>query len=611
MLNPTLTQAATPPPSTKPNTSWWQGIKDNLNKGYQGILEYVKNPFSGLSTYLKKGNNPDKSELDALRQKHFDLIAEEAKKANPDYNAVTKQITKDTKRYLQKIIKQEEEKLGKAPCKYTIVTLGSLARQETGPITDLEIAILPEKKDIETWKYFYQLTQNISDRLFLLGEHPDIGGKGLRMDEADNAPPHLRFFARNATPEQAKALLQQAIYNKHWDKIPYEGSRPFLATPEEFAEYSRENFTQDRAVLRKQKEQAFEREWAKAKKDPKNKKKLKTKDGQQELRNEIYFWLDQMYKPFSPRELKTANDAGKSLGRNTDRLCGDVPLFNKFKAKKNKILEAKNKGKELKSIIAKEKMVADINGIYQKGKSVFLTGELGKTLDLKRELYRFVEQFLTNLGFSHHCKTQNSIDIANELIGRGILSPEFGKKVIDFMQFATGLKLKEQSILKRQGFAAYFDQDEFNSDKEDLEKEIKNLKASLEYLKKATPDSADVAVKERELVKLEHKLEHLLEMAPGKIYSEEDVSRLKAMLPVAKEIFGEAVAWTQGKEKLGFDGKPVLAANPEPAPLPLATTQPKPLLFQANNPAPKAAEQVVAPTPAISIMEYLKKMFVG
>lgn len=605
MLYPTLTKTAQP--AAQQSSSWWQSIKDNLYQGYQGILDYVKNPFSGLTNYLKKESNPDKNELDALREKHFNLIAEEAKKANPDYNTVTKLITQDTKEYLQKIIQEEEKKLGKAPCKYTIVTLGSLARQETGPITDLEIAILPEKKDIETYKYFYQLTQNISDRLFLLGEHPDIGGKGLRMDEADNAPPHLRFFARNATPAQTNALLQQAIYNKHWDKIPYEGSRPFLATPQEFAEYSRENFTQNKNALRQQKREAFEREWRKALNDPKNKNKVKTEAGREELRNEIYFWLDRMYRPFNSRELKTANDAGKSLGRNIDRLCGDTRLFNQFKHKRENILSQKDThGKELKAKIAKSKMVLDINAIYQKGKSIFLTGELGKTLDIKRELYRFVEQFLTNLGFHHHCKTQNSIDIANELIGRGILSPEFGKKLIDFMQFATGLKLKEQSVIKRQGFAAYFDQEEFNSDKEDLEKEIKNLKASLEYLKKADPQSADIAVKERDLVKLEHKFDHLLDMAPGKIYSDEDVERLKAMMPVAKQIFNEAVAWTQGKEKLGFKDKSTVGQDIVQSPaLPKLEEQPKPLLFQATTELPLPAKK---DEPALTHMQYLRKM---
>jgi hypothetical protein len=561
--------------------NWWQTLKNKLSSAYVGILDKLKSPFVGLGNYFNQKDNQDKKAIDTLRQSHFDLIAKEFNSAKPDFNKTTKKITQDTKAFIQNILDEEIKKLGKPPCEFNVVTLGSMARQESGPITDLEIGFLLKEKTVASYQYFQQLAQNVSDRLFLLGEHPDIGGKGLRMDEADNAPPHLRFFARNATPEQAQQLVSEALAQRQFDKIPFEGSRPYLATFEEFANFSASNFAQNKQQLKKDKEAAFEREWLKAKRDPKNKQRLKTAKGEQAIKQEIRFWLDKMYRPFNMRELKTANEAGKKLGRNMDLLYGNPKLYQQFIQKREQHFKQKQpNGLTHRQNIAKSKMIEDIQDIHAKGKSVYLTGELGKTLDIKRELYRFVEQFVTNLGFYHHAKHQNTIDIVHELKNKGILSSTLATNLEDFIQFASGLRLKEQSVIKRQGFTAYFDQAEFDEDKEKLEKEIKNMEASIAYLQSGSHQPELMAAKQRDLVKLKVKLEHMLDMAPGKIYSPQDIQALKTKyLPMAKSLFKEATDWTNGKEKLGFESivKPALSlfelAKAKTQPLP----KPKPL----------------------------------
>ncbi len=544
--------------SSSTTSGWMQPIKNALYNAYTGIINFVGNPFSRLSNYFKKNTNPDRMDLDQNRNQHFQAIQAEALKSAPDYVTLAKNITEDTKKYITKMIDEEVKKLGKPPCEFSVITLGSMARKESGPVTDLEIGFLIKEKSVKNYQYFYQLSQNLSDRLFLLGEHPDIGGKGLRMDEADNAPPHLRFFARNVSQETAQQLVNQAVLNREWDKIPYEGSRPFLATPEEFASYSQPNFTQDKKqqaiICRKQ----YDLELAKALKDPKNAKKAKTIDGRKEIENETRFWVNQMYKAFSPRELRTANDAGKKLGRNMDLLHGDQTLYNRFIKKREGYFNKKEKnGKTLRQNIAIDNMAADIHEQIAKGKSVYVTGELGKTLDIKRELYRFTEQFITNLGFYHHCKNQNTFDIVNELRGKGILSNDLADKLGSFIQFSSGLRLKEQSVIKRQGHAAYFDQAEFDEDKKDLETEIKQLQDSIAYLEKAKQAPNIIAAKKRELVKLQNDYDHMLDMAPGKIFSNTDVELLKnKYIPIGQEIFKAATEWTQGKQKLGFTDIP-------------------------------------------------------
>ncbi len=558
-------------------SGWIQPIKDALYNAYTGIMNYVGNPFTHLANYFSKGQNPDRTQLDTLRNQHFSAINSEAKKASPNYVQLAKNITQDTKNYVNKMIDEEVKRLGKPPCDFSVITLGSMARKESGPVTDLEIGFLIKDKTVKNYQYFYQLSQNLSDRLFLLGEHPDIGGKGLRMDEADNAPPHLRFFARNATNEQTQELLNQAIMNREWDKIPYEGSRPFLATPEEFASYSQANFTQDKNELFAKKREQYDIELKKALNDPKNAKKAKTVEGRKQIENEVHFWINQMYRPFSARELRTANDAGKKLGRNMDLLHGNQAMYNKFIQMRETEFKKKEKnGKTIRQNLAKTKMADDVRDIIAKGKSVYATGKLGKTLDIKRELYRFTEQFVTNLGFYHQCKNQNTFDIVHELKDKGILSPALATKMADFIQFTSGLRLKEQAVIKRQGFAAYFDQAEFDEDKEDLEKEIKQLKSSIDYAEKAKQAPETIAAKKRDLVKLETEYTHMLDMAPGKILANSDVESLKQKyIPIATEIFKAAQDWTQNKEKLGFVSVPKQFTPAMKQALDFAKCQPK------------------------------------
>ena len=242
----------------QPSISWFQPLKDKFNAAYEGIISLLKSPFDGLSQYFSNSANPDQAKIEAIRKKHYGLIAQERQKAKPNYNDVTKTITRDIKQLVQELINEEIRRLGPPPCEYTIITLGSMARQESGPITDLEIGFLMKEKTVETYQYFEKLSQNLSDRIFLLGEHPSVGGKGFRMDEADNAPRHLRFFARNATPTEVRKLMNQAMLNRDFDKIPYEGSRPFLATPEEFAKYSDPGFKAEQEKML-MKEEALER----------------------------------------------------------------------------------------------------------------------------------------------------------------------------------------------------------------------------------------------------------------------------------------------------------------------------------------------------------------
>lgn len=528
--------------------SWFQTLKKAFYDAYEGIYDTISSPFRKLTTWWQ-GENQDKIKLEQMRAKYFQRIEDEQARPQSDYVKITKDISQETRDYVNQIVDEEIQKLGPLPCPFSIVTLGSLARSEAGPVTDLEIGFLIDKKNVDTYQYFYQLSQRLSDRLFLIGEHPDVGGKGIRIDEADNAPPHLKFFARNLTPEQNQQLLAEAIKNREWDKIPYEGSRPFLATPEEFADYSKIDFDQDKIQLSKIRKTAYEAELQKAMRAEIAKTGQPIgANRQKEIANEVRFWINNMYRPFSNREMKIATEAGTQLGRNIDHLYGDTDVSKRFFDRKNTILNEKQSSDPAaltrRQGIAKNCLIQDINDRIIKGDSIYVTGEIGKTIDLKRDLYRFTEQFVTNLGYYYSCQSQNTYEIMSELMQRGMVDLKLGRDIQDLIQFATGARLHQQKILGRQGFAAYIDDEKFQEDKQDLAEKMQRLESAIENLESLQYDPEVVSAKKRELHQLKVKYDHMLDMAPGRVISEENLALLKnKYAPMAKEIFTAAQAW--------------------------------------------------------------------
>ena len=78
-------------------------------------------------------------------------------------------------KFLARLYRESEATLGPAPCKYTVMGLGSMALQQITPYSDLEFAILMEdvedKPTAEVWReYFRKLTHLVHFRVINLGE---------------------------------------------------------------------------------------------------------------------------------------------------------------------------------------------------------------------------------------------------------------------------------------------------------------------------------------------------------------------------------------------------------------------------------------------------------
>lgn len=420
----------------------------------------------------------DRKELNDLRERNIARYFAARDAQNPDFVTIAHDVTEETIAYVKKRITQTIVELGAPPTDFALFTMGSMARQESGFYTDLEIGILVKEKNIKVVKYFQKFAQKLSDRFFLLGEHPDVGGKGLRMDEANNSPAHLHFFARYACEEQAKTLLKSALEKREFDKIPYEGSRIFIATPEEFAQHVNPNFlNQETMVPKEVEEDIFQQELDKALKAPENKGRDAT-----EITQEIKAQVHNLLKSLNPRE-KQISASVESLIRNIRFLYGDKRLFDEYIKKREVYLSGpprnanpfySNRRQEIAFLEMKKDMIKHMN----KPDSAIVTGKLGKQIDIKRELYRFPEQILTNLGFWYDLPEQNTTKIAQLLAEKGLMSKELSDMLIKAMNYFIGLRFKKQEVCRKQTHALTTTLEEYTEQKRGIGNRITEIKKS-------------------------------------------------------------------------------------------------------------------------------------
>jgi len=181
--------------------------------------------------------------------------------------------------------------------------------------------------------------------------------------------------------------------------------------------------------------------------------------------------------------------------------------------------------------------------------SIFLTGKVGDNVDIKRDLYHFSEQLLTNLGFYFDVKTQNTIDIVSELMKTGVISQEIGGKLQEYMNFMVGLRLKQQRVLSSQAHAVYLNEEAFQKDLKKLQGELTALDGNLTFLEESQSSDQALKAAKKAVTDKKHEMVELKKMAPGKIITPEEIEILNTKyLPFAMEIFQFSKDWISGKD---------------------------------------------------------------
>ncbi|MEO1219020.1 MAG: tetratricopeptide repeat protein [Bacteroidota bacterium] len=168
------------------------GYELQTNLAHQGLLAIRKAlvPNSSLDEIVKVQEEiaRDKQELEGLRvyarveaDELEGLLNQRSTPAEERANEATyiqrskelfHDIAERIKAFLARLYLESEQELGPAPCKYTVMGLGSMALQQMTPYSDLEFALLMEKcSDSESARlYFEHLTHLVNFRVINLGE---------------------------------------------------------------------------------------------------------------------------------------------------------------------------------------------------------------------------------------------------------------------------------------------------------------------------------------------------------------------------------------------------------------------------------------------------------
>lgn len=135
-----------------------------------------------------------KDDLESARHK-----AREALRLRTNIVNVSEDFCHDVEQIVTKLISSIEQVIGQAPMKYSVMGLGSFARMEGAPHSDLEFAILTEKAqeqmDGAERKYFQLLLKLLEAKVIMFGEDNRVikaivhdSNKGFCFDDGGNTP---------------------------------------------------------------------------------------------------------------------------------------------------------------------------------------------------------------------------------------------------------------------------------------------------------------------------------------------------------------------------------------------------------------------------------------
>ena len=137
--------------------------------------------------------------LDAIKARYGETCVpfnpEQSQAVRETYEAIAREL----KEFLGSLIHECEQILGRPPCAYSVIGLGSLAKEEMTPYSDIEFAILIAEDLPEIKSYCYSISMLLNLKIIALGEtsipnslfginFDDITRSGLQLDLGGKTP---------------------------------------------------------------------------------------------------------------------------------------------------------------------------------------------------------------------------------------------------------------------------------------------------------------------------------------------------------------------------------------------------------------------------------------
>lgn len=387
----------------------------------------IDNPYHYLKSstehkvYLQKLREDCKRKLEKIDQQYpFDIYDEvKTREQHGKYNQLQLEkaelihnlynnITEQLKFFIRQLIQECIAVLGDPPCEYAVIGLGSLAREEATPYSDLEFAILiiEEKEDYK--RYFRSLSKLLHLKVINLGETilPAMAIPALNnyysndpLDNwfYDNVTPR-GFAFDGAMPQACKTPLGKRNEN---GELVFE----LIGTPEEIAR--------------------FQSEKAKSKKQE--------------------YWID--IEPHLPGVLVAATF-----------VCGREELLMQYETiVRLKLNSEHQSGKSLRVYITQKKLLQDIEEFDHK---IADQSEEGKLYIVKKDLYRLIDRLISmwslyydidyNPEKNSFLKYKSALARVEELYRRGLINQVACSNLKIAVSISIGMRLRAYLFNKGQ-----------------------------------------------------------------------------------------------------------------------------------------------------------------
>ncbi|CAB4000188.1 tetratricopeptide repeat 28-like [Paramuricea clavata] len=295
-----------------------------------------------------------------------------------------RKISKDMIDFIQMLIEECTSVLGNAPCRFAVIGLGSLARNEMTPYSDMEFAILLEDgaETESNLEYFRNITRYFHLKVLNLGETilPSMGITSLN-DFYSGDPARMWFF--DDGPKGCS----------------FDGAMPW------------------------------------ASKYPLGRKETQTKEA-----------IELIKTPGNMAALQSEQLAIKEGYHLADVLAtsvfvtGDEELVKLYNVKVNESLQDPSDQDMLTN--GSKRGFESLNEIVEDFSLYFKWSEAGKMFNVKKELYRFPSLVLNSLTFYYNLDSRNTWEIVDEMQKKQLITEDEAHNLNFILATASELRIR-------------------------------------------------------------------------------------------------------------------------------------------------------------------------
>lgn len=551
-----------------------------------------------------------REKLLAMRTAQIDEFFKESAKEKPNYFSIAEKVSDESKQFISGVMEEVTEQLPFFDANnMAFVAAGSLARRDSGFFTDIEGFLL--QMDDKPMNQFTgkQWSQAVSDLLFSLQEHPDIGVFGLRLDEADSSPFHNRYFARRFKPDEEYCSVLKSMGGPdailHGKKLgfldkqyyaryyPFEGAWTNMTTPDKVVQYLLSFEKGIVPFVTESFPETPEGGWTKENPEPawplwvKQEGLLNTKEINSDL---IYnrmtdgqcvanmndtdrkLMADAIEKRLMSTELSVLGKGPYNL-RAQVLLTGSPGIYDYFLQRRAEMLTKDRAASLVKQMT--DKFFVDIK-TRQESSDVMIKGILPGAIDIKRTFFRLFEQFATNMGVRYLTLKQSQTDNIDELVKMQVLGSDFAERLLSEMNFLTGVRLYQLAVNGEQLYQSYTSQESFDTANNKLKGQLTKAMTDLNAAKAKDPDSELSKKLTFKVVDLKRQTAAMEKLNPSReepVLTSEQITHLKEKtIPIMQELFKRWVAFEGFRyvDVANSSGKVTPIKNPVDTPNPAA-----------------------------------------